>query len=1030
MAKDIPSTGYRGIYGAEATGKDPANIRAAQTSAADHFAAAEKSASGAVAKNNDRTTSGSADMAENGFTPRYTGAGEPAQKSLASRNSQGARTPLGAANASPIHPASFGKGHFARARKSTGSGGKNRKPLFAIGGLTGLLALIMFATSSLLPIHLVENMIGMKNSFGTTAEVRGTRLIQRVLGKDNTKALNTFSKRNTLSAKRITQMNRGLEAEGLRLRADGDNVILQSALGADGKINFEADGTMRWNTAAVSEVEFAALIAEHPNIRNGFNKGAQGITGRTSGWYNRAMAFFLNKNALTRNLFKDFIAKTEGNTSYHEAQELIATAEKKVTKNNIDLATQERTTDPETGKTTDSLSQNEIGQDFPAAKAAIGADIRARALQIAGRAGGISTALTASCAVFLAVGAASAVFAAMEMAKGLQVVAAWLEAGQKMQAGEGDESYYALGDALTIQTTTTAFDKDGNEIELHNGAQKSATESAGLQNVLVGGTFTAENDQSALKYHAEKAVGYMGITGGSVAGCLAAMLAGGVIGAVAEAFSIVVSFVPIAGQAFAIGKLLAKVAADTATQAAISVAIGAGVGALTAMLAKGLITTIATDVEGEDFGNLLASVGGRYMSGVHQANGGVVATEERALAYYRETQAVLARQAESDRAERSPFDITTKNTFLGSLAYNMSGFAASSSLFSNLTGLASAVQASSLPLQWRASADVAGELAFKDGLGNCPQLSQLYPEGITEGEDGTVHTVACDLFGNPIRTNDLEAMELDPEYVFWKTAFTCDGSECSFGKSGDETQTYSGTHFDGTEWTLTGNATVEVDENGLEKINPKSELGKMIVYGVNRSTDPGVLDLNIMMAEDDSGPSWLGWAPVVGEIQQAVSAVNQSEALASGWVDGKNYCNGCTEEWDTKYRYLNQYIVDDNLYEVMGGVEKSATVAFLEEEVWPTMDQSAEGILARNMGVSKDYVSSSLAYVSDLLQTPQSEEALVASAPSIYATYYNNRQIGQLMLPKKDATYVMLAKIQEPAKLPDLRRRFNAEVMA
>lgn len=982
MARNVPEKGYGGIYGAEAAGKNLDDVRGARASeAADHFAAAEKAASKAAPKISDKTTSSSTDMAENGYVPKYT---EPAP-SQGFPSSQ--RTAKGLSSPSRLSGDSTSTARRGKLAKTLqGMGGKNRKPLFAIGGLTGLIALLMLTASSMLPIHLIENMVDMKNSFSTTADMRGTRLIRRAIGADNTAAMNAFTKRNTLSQKRITQMNRGLEAEGLRLRMDGDNVILQSALDVDGKINFEADGNMRWNTAAVNEVEFAALIQEHPNIRNGFNKGARTMTGRTSGWYNRAMAFFLNKNALTRNLFQDFIGRTEGNSNFKEAQALIATAEGKVTKNNIDLATQDRTTDAETGETTDTLSQNRAGREFDAAKVTIEADIRARALQVAGKAGGIGTAMSASCAVFLAVGAASAVFAAIEMSKGLQVVAAWFEAGQKVMAGDGDDSYHAFGDALTEQAVTTAFDKDGNEVELHNGAKKSATESAGLQNVLVGGTFSAENDQSAMKYHAEKAVGYMSLTGGTVAGCLAAMVAGGILGAVSEAFSIVVSFIPIAGQAFAVGKIIANIATNAATQVAISAAIGAAIGAIVPMIAKGFVTSLATDVGGEDFGNMVGSMGGRYMSGAHQANGGVVATEERALAYYRETQTVLAQQAELDRSERSPFDITSKNTFLGSLAYSLSGFASSSgSLFGNLTGLASAAQVSSLPLQFTANA--ANELAFKESLGNCPQLSQLYPNGIAETEDGKVHTVACDLFGNPMRTNDLEIVNLDPEFIYWKTAFTCnDAGECSFGKSGGETRTYTGTHLDGTSWSITGNATVELNSDGTEKINAKSDLGKMVVYGVNRSTDPGVLDVNIMMAEDNSGPSWLGWAPAVGEIQQVVSAINQSNALAEGWVDGKNYCNGCTPEWDTKFRYLNQYIVDTNLYEGMGALDRSPVVAFLEEEIWPTMDQSAEGILARNMGMPKEYVVSTLAWVNDLLETPQDAYALVASAPNIYNT--------------------------------------------
>jgi len=835
----------------------------------------------------------------------------------------------------------------------------------------------------------------------------------------------------------------------LQLDSGGQNVVLQSALDpGTNRINLDAGGNMEFRTVAMNEVEFAGLINDHPNIRNGFNKGARTMTGRTAGWYNRAMAFFLNKNALTRNLFKDFIGRAEGNANFRDAQARLATAEARVAKNNIDLATQERMTNAETGEVSDVVNQNQSGRNLDTAKVAIGADIRARALQIAGRAGGIGAAMSASCAVFLAVGAASAVFAAIEMSKALHVVAGWFEAGQKTMAGEGDDSYHAFGEALTEATVTTAFDENGNEIELHGGAKKSATESAGLTQVLIGGTFSAEDDQSAMKYHAEKAVGYLGLTGGTVAGCFAAMIAGGILGAVSEVFAIVVSFIPIAGQAFAVSRIVARTAGNLALQAGIAAALGVAIGAIVPMLAKSFVTTIATDVGGEDFGNMIGSVGGRYMSGTHQANGGVVATEERALAFYRETQAVLARQAELERLERSPFDMTNRNTFLGSLAYRMSGFAASSgSLLSNFTGLASAAQTSRLPWQFNASASQA--LAFKESLGNCPQLSSLYPEGMSATDDGRLHTVACDIFGNPMRSNDLNTMEFDPEYIYWKTAFTCDeDGECSFGKQGGATQTYTGTHLDGTTWSVTGAASIELDDNGMEKINPKSDLGKMVVYGVNRSTDPGVLDVNIMMAENNVGPSWLGWVPAVGSIQQVISTVNQNEALQSGWVDGKNYCNGCTPEWDTKYRYLSQYIVDTNLYEGMGSIERSPVVAFLEEEVWPTLDRSFEGVLARNMGVPKEFVADTLAFTFDLLETQYAYLAAWPAASQSSADIFSPTL--QICSKSRASSYRgshdfsqtcslggnVLPRIGEFAGHvlgstgTDLRRRFNAEATA
>ncbi|MCL2002325.1 hypothetical protein FWG76_02880, partial [Candidatus Saccharibacteria bacterium] len=494
MARVIPKTGYGGIYGGEAAGKpeDPSKKRAEK--AANDFAGAEKSASSGAPEVKDKTTSGSTDIAENGaagqHTPRYNsgakGAGDKAGGGVAAA----------AAKATPA-------GRFlSRLRNGTG-GERNNKPLFAIGGITGIVAVMFMGVSSLLPIHLIENAIDIKNSFNTTSELRGARLIRRAIGKDNAAAMTTFSRRNTLSANKVAQMNRGLEPEGLRLvrGADG-NIELRSAMDLDtGRINTNTDGTIRWdNTVAVNEVEFGRVIRENPGVRNGFNKGARTMKGKTAGWFNRALAFFLKSNALTRNLFRDFIGRTEGNANFREAAARIEVAEARVRKNNVELATQDRVpndsnnppadlNDPTaTRPVVDGGTPNRAA-DFNSAKISIDADLKARAMSIAGKASSIASALVAPCSVMLGISAASAMFAAIEAAKGLQVVAAWFEAGQKAKAGAGDDSYYAFGTALTEATVTTVADEDGNDVELHGGAKFTATESAGLTSILVGGAF-------------------------------------------------------------------------------------------------------------------------------------------------------------------------------------------------------------------------------------------------------------------------------------------------------------------------------------------------------------------------------------------------------------------------------------------------------------------------------------------------------------------------------------------------------------
>jgi uncharacterized membrane protein len=694
----------------------------------------------------------------------------------------------------------------------------------------------------------------------------------------------------------------------------------------------------------------------------------------------------------------------------------------------------------------------------------------------------------------MAVAAVSAVMAAQHMAQALQVVAGWFEAGQKVMAGDGDDSYHAFGTALTERKVTKTLEGDGadeatvgndaawraaaerapTEVALHNGKPKTATESAGLTQVLVGGTFAAENDPSAMRFHAEQMIGFLSLSMTSISVCTSMMLVGALASMITELATLIISFVPIFGQAFKIGALIKRVAGQIAVSAAIATALGIVISRIVPTLARMWVTEIATDVGGEDFGNMIASVGGRYMSGMHQANGGVVATEGEAFGYFQETQRVLAEWGELERADRSPFDITSRHTFLGSIAFNMSGFAATSgsTLFGQFSGLTGMARISRMP--WQFSAEANSRLAFRQQLGNCPNLSSLYPEGIPAAtdpitgeaipgmENAPVHSVACDPFGNPMRINDLSTVDHDPEFIFWKTAYTCNGNECSFG-SGRMRVDYAeyvaagnrhGTHMDGTPWSLidqnrrcSTNANssacngawyevtrIDTDPvTGIERINPNSELGKMVRFGVYRNTDPGVADANILQElTGDFGPSWLSWIPLAGDFQGMVTASRQDDALRGGWVDGKIYCAGCLPSWGHTHRYLNQYIVDAGLYEGMEAIERNPVTAFFDEHIYPTLDMSPSGVIARNMGWPKEWVDNTIAFAHDLFDTPRDIFDKIASAPNIWFTHYGGSDPNELRVPEQEQPSRIIATLQEGTRISgvELRRRFNSEAVA
>jgi hypothetical protein len=286
-------------------------------------------------------------------------------------------------------------------------------------------------------------------------------------------------------------------------------------------------------------------------------------------------------------------------------------------------------------------------------------------------------------------------------------------------------------------------------------------------------------------------------------------------------------------------------------------------------------------------------------------------------------------------------------------------------------------------------------------------------------------------------------MDLDPEYIFWQTAATCsydspiDGQlprrQCSFGTGSGPSWTHSGTHFNGEGWTITSNARIDTDDNGIEIVNPRSDLGKMIVYGVHRDTDPGIVDINIMQTEAGGGPAWLGPIPFAGSLDGVLTTRRQQQALADGWVDGSIYCAGCRPEWDDKMKYLNQYIVDVGLYEGMGSLEVNPVAAFFDQYIYPNLDFSHSGVIARNMGKPKEWVQSTLAFMDDLFNTPQTIHDMIVSAPNIWFTHYGGWDPYEFRtVPEQDQVTQILATVQESSKISgvEIRRRFNSEAVA
>ena len=119
--------------------------------------------------------------------------------------------------------------------------------------------------------------------------------------------------------------------------------------------------------------------------------------------------------------------------------------------------------------------------------------------------------------------------------------------------------------------------------------------------------------------------------------------------------------------------------------------------------------------------------------------GGTIGTKESIATYQKETNKLLAWEAEVERSERSPFDTTSQDTFLGNIVHSISSYLYTSTSFLSFSNILKDSFASLLP---GAFADT--ESSFQTTYGECPESSEEF---------------ACSVYSYPQTTFDLTNLE-------------------------------------------------------------------------------------------------------------------------------------------------------------------------------------------------------------------------------------------------------------------------------
>lgn len=706
------------------------------------------------------------------------------------------------------------------------------------------------------------------------------------------------------------------------------------------KTTIEINSKMKIDDALVDSVDFS----------NSMDRGTRTLKGHIAGWFDELSNNLHMRFKSSRNKFKDVSDTADDDEIKTKAQSEKMDDDIKASKKTGDDTEHSEDKiwvpdeDGEGGhweRQSTEPSGDGVGRNATTTDVENAFRIKTKALVSS-----LHTGTDIACAVMKTYSAINAMIAAIHVANIMNYLTGFLEAIQRTQigdAGKNELSYYMTG--LSTKGDTYNVDKTKKLRENTSSLESPAWN----QFFSDGNVVLANDDKVAEKYNREyvatqsllqsdsivaQLAGEADIVTGGFANSIAAykgcLTTQGLAAGAELAVDVVLALIPGAGvvkQGFR--SILDKLWKDAVLGIAVGAIIGALLSAVIPHVVNALALNLIEDMAGEDAAYAINSGFNIYSGGQFQLSSGLPATKEKLMAQYRAQQEVIASEAEFARSEHSPFDVTNKYTFLGSIVNSMIPIANTySSPLSTVSKTMSTVGGAFSSLLPTAKAD--GEVKFETSLReDCPNLSQI----------GVVGDVFCNVY---IAT-DMDTMSEDPPTVFDKVALDTPGV--------GEKENFN--------WD-----TVE-ENDGNPEINENSKLGKWIIACAARESQFGTVDSDVMSAIalvntgnsvlDAAIEGGLGALPFVGSAKDITDAMNEQVNLE--WASGEN----CVKD---EYKYYSRYSEDQRLMEAAGIIEESQVAKFLDKyyEENP-IDDSYEGIIARYSGLSKDTVEETLALV-------------------------------------------------------------------
>ena len=763
-----------------------------------------------------------------------------------------------------------------------------------------------------------------------------------------------------------------LANSGITFETDADGVTVMRHVKANGEVQtIVADKSL----AGEGRVYFEDAFDNDVEFRNNYTEGSRTWRGSIGAWFDSSMDKLLKKLGVHRGVWREFKSGKPQAEGMEDMKKTVASdSDSDSAKSRAGSSDWEGETEEvkgEDGKITEQPVLDEKGrqvqdvspgskEDVSFSRADVETDAKGKVkdttklsnkmnkvastvAKVSGAAKVGQIVSSVYCGIQDFVGAVHGIVAAYQTMQIIGVASNIFEAIQKAQAGDGDSSpIHEISQAL-VQGAYNSYDfEDEEPVE----RERSAMEANAI-GAIYGGTNVDMTDPSVKSFNINtvtkkmysgiaSVLNHVNVSASAFKSCTYAKLAAAAVG-------IAVDVVTVIGCAVSVGigclvDFLVEEGKGAAFSALFSLAVSVAISFLVPHVANILTRKIATEVAGEDLGNALVTGANIYMGRNHQYSGGGVASKESLTSFLQEQDRIIAEEARYERETRSPFDITSKYTFLGSLVNQMIPIASSAtSLTSTVKGIGTVIGGavkSLTPHSSAVSAGIEAQTLADNTAKYCPEMAEI----------GGIADFSC----SPYIITDLTTMNTEPGEIV---------NRISNDDLGD-------------------------DGNGNPVIKEGSKLAKYITYCGQRSSPWGFADQNIAGEVDTAGSvggtvgqAIIGAIPIVGDAFDVAS--NKQKIANYGWISGESCVIGNT--LDTSYNPITstgytdsvnwqeaknyqRFIEDQRLAEAEGIIKESAVTQFLASyyEKHP-IDTSYEGLLARYSGLTKENVEVTLA---------------------------------------------------------------------